>query len=187
MANPANQREAVLQEHSSLIHLVIMTVAAPENLPQLGQQLELAEANGWTSLVQAVRTIVSGERDIDTFPDLDEEDRIIIESILAGISDPATLPGLVSTVDPDAAGPGIARMIHDIGTGSSGAQQIFDQMIQQLTQAEPELASVAERLNRIVAGERDMGQLGEGLSDIGVVLIRSVLDELMPLEESGKA
>jgi hypothetical protein len=50
------------------------------------------EQDGWTNLVAAIRRILSGERDADLLcDDLDLEDSVIIEAILAGLADTATL------------------------------------------------------------------------------------------------
>ena len=55
-----------------------------------------AEQRGWTNLVAATRRILGGERDADTLcADVDYEDSMIVETILAGLADPSPLSDLL--------------------------------------------------------------------------------------------
>jgi len=80
-----------MEEHSDLIALVTLAIYSEEHLPALEQNLDLAEKNGWGSLVQAIRRIVMGDRDIDLLPALDDEDRTIARGILQAITDPSSV------------------------------------------------------------------------------------------------
>ena len=174
----ATNREDILKEHASLIHLVVSAVGMPDIRPQLDQQLALAESNGWHALVAAIRGILGGERDITALGELDEEDSVIVQAILDGLKDPAVLPGLAGAVDPDVAGPAIARLVVDTAAGVEGAAEAFEQVMAQLAQAGPELAAVAERVRRMVQGERDAAALTAGLEAPAARLAGRVLDEL---------
>ena len=53
-------------------------------------------ALGWTDLVGAIRRILDGERDVNTFLDgLDNEALMI----LAGLDDPSTLADLLASIE----------------------------------------------------------------------------------------
>lgn len=61
------------------------------------------EQHGWTKLVAALRRILAGERDADALCEaLDLEDSMIIETILAGLSDPSSLSDLLPTESSEA-------------------------------------------------------------------------------------
>ncbi|AUB81358.1 tetratricopeptide repeat protein [Candidatus Thiodictyon syntrophicum] len=113
-----------LQPHLPLIRLVAQALAAPApgpagrlaRLPLIGRLLRRApapgpaaahpqaaleqalaerEANGWTNLAAAIRLLRTGERDPDTLcAALDQDDAVIIDTILQAIADPATLAAL---------------------------------------------------------------------------------------------
>ena len=181
-------RHAIRREHSSLIHLVVLAVDMPEIHSALEQQLAMAEANGWTALASAVRRIVAGERDIATLEGLDDEDRVIVESILEGIRDRGSLPGLASGIDMDIAAPGIAKMISRIRAGDGGeVRDMFDQLLQQLAQADPELQGLTQVLSRVLEGERDADKLTAGLGSLPACLLRRVLSELEVLDYTPRA
>ena len=55
------------------------------------------ERRGWTRLVAAIRRILAGERDPDALcAELDPEDSMIVEAILQGLTDPATIQDLIA-------------------------------------------------------------------------------------------
>ena len=87
--NFAGTRHA-LRKHLPVIVGAIMAVADREQRQPLEEVLSGREQSGWTKLVAAIRRILEGERDTDTLcADLDYEDSMIIETILAGLADPS--------------------------------------------------------------------------------------------------
>ena len=80
MAQPDKQ-EQILQSHAGLIHRVVMHCNNPGSVPDMEQVLQMAADNDWTTLVTVIRDIMSGNRDESMLALLDEEDRIITESI----------------------------------------------------------------------------------------------------------
>jgi hypothetical protein len=79
----------------------------PEIRPQLDPILQKMEGNGWGSLVAAIRRVIEGERDTTQalLAGLDEEDTLIVGSILAGIENPEAFRELLdrsSSPEPEA-------------------------------------------------------------------------------------
>ena len=54
----------ILQTHAGLIISVVQSMQNPELMPQLEQVLKLSEQNGWGSLVNAIRKIINGSREV---------------------------------------------------------------------------------------------------------------------------
>ena len=91
-----------LQRHLSVIFGTIMATQDPDHRRQLEDALPDMEQHGWTKLVAAIRRILNGERDEDTLcADLDDEDSMIIATILAGLADPSTLADLLPSEPPE--------------------------------------------------------------------------------------
>lgn len=85
-----------LRKHLPVIVGAIMAVQDREDRQPLQEALSDMEQRGWTNLVDAVRRILNDERDADTLClDLDAEDSMIVETILAGLADPSTLSDLL--------------------------------------------------------------------------------------------
>jgi hypothetical protein len=60
------------------------------------ERLGLLEQHGWTALADAVRRLVAGERNEDAlYEGLDPEDTGVVDAILLGIEDPASLAVLM--------------------------------------------------------------------------------------------
>jgi hypothetical protein len=78
--------------HAGLIHRVVQACHQPASVPELEQILQVSAQNGWTQLVSAIRQLLAGHRDETVLAGLDEEDRVIVEAILQGLQNPATLP-----------------------------------------------------------------------------------------------
>ncbi len=100
--------QQVVQAHAGLIHRVVIACQNRAAVPDLEDILKQANDNGWSNLVAAIRKILAGKRDIGAFRHLDEEDFTIIESILMGLQNPATLPDLSEGFDANMAAPGLA-------------------------------------------------------------------------------
>ena len=181
MAQPDKQ-EQVLQSHAGLIHRVVMHCNNPGSVPDMEQVLQMAADNDWTTLVTTIRDIMSGNRDESMLALLDEEDRIIVESILRGLQDPSTLPDLQADIDGTIAAPGIAGLIHASRSGNIQALQIISGMAKQMLNAGGDMSILAGRIRPLVEGERDADKLTEKMGDKGQKLMLEIIEELLKLE-----
>jgi len=91
--------EQVLRVHASFIHTVVNALRDRSQLPDLMKQLDAAEQAGWARLVGALRHVIDGRRDPSIKLGLDEEDSILLDAILRGLDNPATLPPLDAQPD----------------------------------------------------------------------------------------
>ncbi len=176
--------EQILQSHSGLIHRVVMHCNSPGSVPDMEQVLQQAEENEWTQLVAAIRDIMSGNREESILLGLDDEDRVIVESILRGLQDPGTLPELQTDFDSEMAAPGIAGLVHAARNGNAQALQIIANMARQMLQAGGDMSILAGRIRPLVEGERDAGKLTENMTDKGQKLMTDILEELLKMEAS---
>jgi hypothetical protein len=181
MAQPDKQ-EQILQTHAGLIHRVVMHCNNPGSVPDMEQVLQMAADNDWTTLVTTIRDIMSGNRDESMLALLDEEDRIIAESILRGLQDPSTLPSLETDIDSSMAAPGIAGLIHASRNGNAQALQIIGGMAAQMLEAGGDMSILAGRIRPLVEGERDADKLTEKMGDKGQKLMLEIIEELLKLE-----
>jgi hypothetical protein len=173
----------VVTENAELIHRVVMAIAAEEHLPQLQMILAQAEANGWTSLVAAIRRILAGERDLSNLAALDEEDRTIVSAILQGVEDPSSLPDLANTMDPAIAGPSMANMIHDAVTGNNAAISAIAGVSGQMSSAKSgDFSQLPAAIDLMVTGERREEVLCRDMGAAGTSLVHAILEELKKLE-----
>jgi hypothetical protein len=175
-------KEQILQSHTGLIHRVVMHCNNPGSVPDMEQVLQMATDNDWTTLVTVIRDIMSGNRDESILLALDEEDRVIAESILQGLQDPNTLPPLETDIDSDMAAPGIAGLVHASRNGNVQALQIIGNMAKQMLEAGGDMGILAGRIRPLVDGERDADKLTENMTDKGQKLMLQVLEELLKLE-----
>lgn len=181
MAQPDKQ-EQILQSHAGLIHRVVMHCNNPGSVPDMEQVLQMAADNDWTTLVTTIRDIMAGNRDESMLALLDEEDRIIVESILRGLQDPSTLPSLETDIDSSMAAPGIAGLIHASRNGNAQALQIIGGMAKQMLEAGGDMSILAGRIRPLVEGERDPDKLTEKMGDKGQKLMLEIIEELLKLE-----
>ncbi len=124
MVQVPEKQQQILIAHAGLIHRVVKACANRAHAPDLDQLLFQAEQNDWRALVRAIRRILRGERNLAAFQDIDDEDRVILESILRGIQNPETLPSMNGDYDPKVAAPGIASMVHTVRRGNVEALQV---------------------------------------------------------------
>jgi len=174
--------QQVVQAHAGLIHRVVIACQNRAAVPDLEDILKQANDNGWSNLVTAIRKILAGKRDIGAFRHLDEEDFTIIESILMGLQNPATLPDLSEEFDANMAAPGLASIIHAARGGSLEALQLIATMATQMLQAGGDMARLAGIVRPLVTGERDADKLCQGMSESGEKLVLGILRELAKLE-----
>jgi hypothetical protein len=178
MATLPDAVEQVLQMHAPFIHAVVNALTDRSQLPQLMQTLTAAEQQGWPQLVQALRRIVDGHRDASVKLGLDDEDRIIVDAVLRGLENPASLPPLDRKPDAAAAAPGLAAMIEASARGDAQALAVLANMAEQMLRAGGDMARLGGIMRRLVNGERDFAVLAKGMGMLGRNLLRDVLDEL---------
>ena len=174
--------EQILQSHSGLIHRVVMYCNNPGSVPDMDQVLHQAEQNDWQQLVTAIRAIMAGNREESVMLGLDDEDRVIVEAILRGLQDPATLPDLKGDFDSSMAAPGIAGLVHAARGGNLQALQIIGNMAKQMLSAGGDMSILAGRIRPLVEGERDADKLTEKMGDKGQKLMLDIIEELLKLE-----
>ena len=174
--------EQILQTHTGLIHRVVMHCNNPGSVPDLEQVLQQAEENDWKQLVTAIRSIMSGTRDESVLNGLDDEDRVIVESILRGLQDPQTLPDLQADFDSTMAAPGIAGLVHASRNGNVQALQIVGSMAKQMLEAGGDMGILAGRIRPLVEGERDPDKLSDKMGEKGQKLMLEIIEELLKLE-----
>jgi hypothetical protein len=182
MATLPEKDQQIIEAHTGLIHRVVIGCQNREMVPDLDDILKQAEQNGWIKLVTAIRRLLSGKRDESVLNGLDQEDQVIVSSILRGLQDPATLPDLSKGFDGSMAAPGIAAMINGARSGNMETLQLLGAMAQQMMQAGGDMARLAGILRPLVKGERDADQLTVGMSAEGERLVLSILEELAKLD-----
>jgi len=178
MPTPELQQQ-ILQTHASLVVAVVQTIQNPQLKPHLEQVLQQSAQNGWQSLVTVINKIVAGSRDQALLNGLDEEDTVIVDSILRGIQDPKTLP-VVEQQSGDAtqAGPMMARLIDEARRGDHNALALLGSMAEQMSQAGGDMANLGAVLKNMIDGERDVDKLCSRMGPQGESLITQILNEL---------
>jgi len=176
-----DQHQQIRMAHAQLIHHVVRACHNSDERAELESILDVALQQGWQDLVRTIRVIVSGNRDAALLNGLDEEDQVIVEAILNGLRDPATLPDMNQQGDPTMAAPGLAQIIHAAGRGDAQALQAVSIMAEQMTQAPGDMAQLGGQMKRLVDGERDPDLLCKGMGPSGEQLMLSLLEELNKL------
>jgi hypothetical protein len=172
------REQQICQSHARLIHQVVKACQNEAARAELQPMLAIAEQNGWGQLVEAIRRILAGQRDIAGFGMLDEEDQIIVHAILAGLQNPASLPDPAQPPQAASAAPGLALMIHAASQGDTDALQAAAFMAEQMTATRGDMRILGGQIRRLIAGERDPDVLSKGMSSSGRQLILDLLDEL---------
>jgi len=174
--------EQILQTHASLVMAVVQTIHNPEFKPQLDQVLQQSAQNGWQSLVNVINKIVAGNRDQALLNGLDEEDTVIVDSILRGLQDPQTLPNVEQTGDATKAAPMLARMINEARHGDHNALSMLGTMAEQMSQAGGDMANLSAVIKDMIDGERSVDKLCTRMGPQGESLITQILSELAKLD-----
>jgi len=174
--------EQILQTHASLVMAVVQTIHNPELKPHLEQVLQQSAQNGWQDLVNVINKIVTGNRDQALLNGLDEEDAVIVDSILRGLKDPKTLPKTEQTGDATQAAPMFARLIDEARRGNHNSLTILGSMAEQMVNAGGDMASLSAVLKDMVDGERDVDKLCTRMGPQGESLITQILSELAKLD-----
>ncbi|MBA1446071.1 MAG: hypothetical protein M3H12_14005 [Chromatiales bacterium] len=178
-----DRREQILSVHALFINEVVKSGTDPDRKVEFEQLLKVAENNEWTDLVAAIRRIMGGRRDIEILNGLDEEDQVIVEAILRGLQDPATLPDPNAKPDPAQAAPGLASMIHAAATGNVQALQLIAEMADQMSKAGGPIAQLASVIRPLINGERNPDKLCRKLDGPTEEMVLGILEELKSLEQ----
>ena len=176
------KQQQVLQIHGKLVVAVVHAINDSSLMPQLEQVLKISAENGWQQLVQAIRRIIQGERDSSILKGLDEEDAIIIEAILKGLQNPASLPESEAEPDPVMAAPMRAQLIRAAATGDVNALSMLGAMAEQMSASKGDLARFSTLIKPMVDGERDVDKLCDKIGPQGESLVLSILSELAKLD-----
>jgi hypothetical protein len=175
-------KDEILRDHSTLIHRVVMHCNKPGSVADLEQILQLAEENDWNKLVATIRNIMSGNRERALLHDLDQEENIIIESILNGLEDPGTLPTATADLNSALAAPGIASLIHSSIQGDSASLNIISNLTKQMQDSGGDYSNIAEGIKTMIDGERDLAKLTADISEREQKLLAEILTELTAME-----
>lgn len=176
------KQQQVLQIHAGLIVTIVKAINDSSLMPDVEQVLKISEENGWKQLVAAIRKIIKGNRDNSLLNGLDEEDSIIIDAILKGLQNPATLPDPNQEADPTMAAPMLAQLIHEAGRGDTNALSMLGSMAEQMSNTQGDLARFSTLLKPMVDGERNTDRLCDKIGPQGESLVVSILSELAKLE-----
>jgi hypothetical protein len=182
MADLPEKDQQIIEAHTGLIHRVVIGCQNRDMVPDLEEILKQAERNGWLQLVATIRKILTGSRNESVLNGLDEEDQVIVRSILRGLQDSETLPDLGKGVDGAMAAPGIAAMVNGARSGNLETLQLLGAMARQMMQAGGDMARLAGILRPLVQGERDADKLTDGMGPEGEKLVLLVLQELARLD-----
>ena len=175
---PPDKREQVLQTHASLIMAVVQTIHNQDLRPHLDQVLQQSAQNGWQDLVNVINKILAGNRDQSLVNGLDEEDSIIVDSILRGLQDPSSLPQTEQSGDATQAAPMLARLIDEARRGDANALSLLGSMAEQMSQAGGDMASLSAVIKDLIDGERNIDKLCTRMGPQGESLITLIVDEL---------
>ena len=182
MSDSDNFKEEVLQAHAGLIHRVVMHCDEPGSAPDLAEILQQAEDSDWKQLVATIRSIMSGNRDDSILQALDEEETIIIDSILRGLEDPSTLPALQADFQSNLSTIGIANLIHASCEGSAHSLNIIANLARQMLEIGGDFEIMAGHIRPMIEGERDPAKLTENMTEKGRKMMMEILAELAKLE-----
>ncbi len=181
--NVAPEKEQQIRQfHAPLIVNVVNSISDTSLRPGLEQVLKASEENGWGNLVAAIRKVLKGQRDSSILKGLDEEDQVIVDSILRGIQDPSTLPDPNQENDPTLAAPMLAQLIHGAASGDANALSMLGQMAEAMSTTRGDLARFSTLIKPMVDGERDVDRLCDKIGPQGESLVVSILNELAKLD-----
>lgn len=178
MKNIPLREQQIITTHAAFICQVVQFAQHPSLSDELEQILAGAAEAGWHNLVNAIRRLIKGPREMAALDGLDEEDRVIAEAIMRGLQDPATLPDPQAKPEPAMAAPGLAGMIHAASSGDVQALTLISNMAEQMSRAGGSMARLAAVIRPLVNGERDAQKLCSGMNEETKKLVLGILDEL---------
>lgn len=176
------KQQQITQFHAPLIVNVVNSISDTSLRPGLEEVLKISAENGWGNLVSAIRKILKGDRDSSILKGLDEEDQVIIDAILKGIQNPATLPDPNPEADPAMAAPMLAQLISSASKGDTNALSMLGQMAESMSTTRGDLARFSTLIKPMVDGERDVDRLCDKIGPQGESLVVSILNELSKLD-----
>ena len=182
MAFAPEKQQQITNFHAPLIVNVVNSLSDTSLRPGLEQVLKASAENGWENLVGAIRKVLKGQRDSSILKGLDEEDQIIIDAILKGIQNPATMPDPNQEADPSMAAPMLAQLINGASKGDTNALSMLGQMAEQMSTTQGDLARFSTLIKPLVDGERDIDKLCDKIGPTGESLVKAILDELSKLD-----
>ncbi len=182
MVSTPEKTEQILQTHASLVLAVVQTIHDPSLRTQLDQVLQQSAQNGWQSLVDVINKILAGSRDTALLNGLDEEDSVIVDSILRGLQDPQTLPKPEQAGDATKAAPMLAQLINEARRGDHNALSMLGTMAEQMSRAGGDMANLGAVLKEMIDGERSVDKLCTRMGPQGESLITQILTELGKLD-----
>ncbi|MHB8746045.1 MAG: hypothetical protein ACYC7I_05865 [Gammaproteobacteria bacterium] len=184
MDNLSDTNDKIVQEHSLLIHLVVDAIREPQHRERLDSILAQADENGWTSLAQAIRLILAGERNLAGFGTLDDEDHCIVVAILRSVDDRTALPDLAAGIDSKKTAIRIATLLLAVRWGNAEAAQTLSDMAAQMMNATGDIAQIGSILGYLLNGERCLEKLTDNMGPIGTGIVHDILMELQKREVS---
>lgn len=167
--------------HADFIRQVVETCCSVEKHQVFEQLVAAAEQQGWNALGSALRRIHAGDRSPGVLDELDDEDRVIAESVLMGLQDPNTLPDPSKAQDPTLAAPGLAQMIH-AARSNPQALAIIGEMAEQMSRVGGGMSRLAGVIRPLINGERDPDRLCKGMDTRTEQLVLDLLAELGKLD-----
>lgn len=160
--------------------ILAMVKACQNEQERLGfePQIKVLQEQGWEQLALVAQRLLNGERSETLLHGLDEDDVIIVTSVLDGIKNPNTLPD--PNVKPKAAdaAPGLASIIHASSQGDAGALNALSLMAEQMSQTGGSMAEIAGAMRSLVNGERDLEVLSKKMRAESRDLLVAILNEL---------
>ena len=181
MSNLPDRHQQIITAHATFICQVVECSQNVEKRAEYEALLQVAEENVH-SLVAAIRQIVAGQRDLNAVGGLDEEDRIIADTIMRGLQNPATLPDPNAKPDPAMAAPGLAAMVLAAGRGNVQALTLVSNMAEQMSRAGGPMAKLASVIRPMINGEREAEKLCKGMNTQTEQVVLGILDELKKSE-----
>jgi hypothetical protein len=133
----------------------------------------------WVQLVDRLRRIHAGERDPDQLlPGLDPIDTAIVQRALDALAGRIQLSATYA--DQSSPGEGIEAFVNLVAAAAGGIADATTALTPILdeVEAEPGFAILADRIRRILAGERDADQLTAELDRDAAPIITAILDRL---------
>lgn len=177
-----DKKEQILQTHASLVVAVVETIHNKDLRPHLDTILQQSAQNGWQGLVNVINKILSGNRDQSLINGLDDEDVVIVDSILRGLQDPNTLPKVEQSGDATQAAPMFARLIDEARRGNHNSLSILGSMAEQMSNAGGDLANLSAVVKNMIDGERDIDKLCTRMGPQGESLVTQIISELAKLD-----
>ncbi len=176
------KHQQIIIMHAAFINQVVKFSQSEQHQRDYQTLLQTAQENGWGKLVEAIRLIIAGQRDLNSIKGLDQEDQVIAEAIMRGLQNPASLPDPSAKPEATLAAPGLAGMIHTAARGNVEALTLISDMAEQMSKAGGPMAKLASVIRPLINGERDPHTLCKGMNTQTEQLVVSILDELGKLE-----